>query len=416
MKVAIIGSGGREHAICKKISESSKVSKIYVLPGNAGISSIAECVHIEDISGIANFCCDENIDLVFIGPEAPLSKGIVDTLHAKNIKVIGPDMKASILESSKIWAKEFMFKYNIPTAKYTVVSSKQELLEEANNYSFPLVVKIDGLCSGKGVFICNDSEELNTASESIYENITQGTRIIIEEYLCGVEASFMIFTDGEAFLELATSKDHKKIYEGEKGPNTGGMGAYSPANISDELYKNIIKNIVYPTIDGINNESLNYKGVLYFGLMIMPDNSVKVLEYNVRLGDPEAQAILSRMDSDIMDILIPLSSGMLPVNYKIKWKKEYSVCIVLAQNGYPYTYKKGVLINNLKNYINSKNSFIYHAGTVLKEDSNYYTNGGRVLGVCALGKTLNEAKITAYKELEKIVWDEAVYRTDIGVN
>lgn len=416
MKIAVIGSGGREHAICKKIAESSKVNKIYALPGNAGISSIAECVHIEDISGIANFCSDNSIDLVFIGPEAPLSKGIVDTLLAKNIKVIGPDMKASILESSKIWAKDFMLKYNIPTSKHTVVSSKDELLSEAKNYSYPTVLKIDGLCSGKGVFICNNELELNQASDSIYENISKGTNIIIEEYLNGEEASFMIFTDGDTFIELATSKDHKKIYDGEKGPNTGGMGAYSPANISDITYKYIINKIVKPTIEGINSENLNYKGVLYFGLMIMPDNTAKVLEYNVRLGDPETQAILSRMDSDIMDILIPLSQGKLAANYKIKWKKEASVCVVLAQNGYPATYKKGVLIDNLKNYSNMKNVTVYHAATVKKEDNNYYTNGGRVLGICALGKTLSDAKELAYLELEKIKWSEAIYRTDIAAN
>jgi len=416
MNVAIIGSGGREHALCKKITESTKVNKVFVLPGNAGISSIAECVHIEDISGIANFCSANNIDLVFVGPEAPLSKGIVDTLHAKNIKVIGPDMRASTLESSKIWAKEFMLKYNIPTAKHTVLSSRLELINEAKNYSYPMVVKIDGLCSGKGVFICNDELELIAAADSIYENITQGTNIIIEEFLSGVEASFMIFTDGQNYIELATSKDHKKIYDGEKGPNTGGMGAYSPANISDLAYKNIINKIVKPTIEGIEKEKLNYKGILYFGLMIMPDNTVKVLEYNVRLGDPETQVILSRMESDIMDILIPLSEGKLPSNYKIKWKKEYSICIVLAQSGYPNSYKKGILIDNLKNYINPSNIIIYHAGTVLKEDNNYYTNGGRVLGLCALAKTLNEARAIVYKELESIKWDSSVYRTDIGLN
>lgn len=414
MIVAVVGSGGREAALCRKISESPKVDKVYAFPGNAGISKYAECVGIEDISGIAQFSSENNIDLIFIGPETPLAKGIVDTLLAKGIKVIGPDMKAATLESSKTWAKEFMNKYSIPTAKYSLVDKKSDLLNISSTFNFPLVVKIDGLCSGKGVFICKNKEDLIEASESIYTNVEKGSLIIVEEFLEGEEASFMFFTDGTSYIEIATSKDHKKIFDGDLGPNTGGMGAYSPAKISKKAYQTIIKDIVLPSIEGIKAENLNYKGILYVGLMINNDDTVKVLEYNVRLGDPETQVILPRMKSDIMDILIPLADGYLPKNYKVKWTKEYATCVVLAQAGYPGSYKKGVKIPFLKNYKEPKDVFLYHSGTVKKEDDEFYTNGGRVLGITALGKTLEASVYRAYKELELIKWEEAIYRTDIG--
>lgn len=414
MKVAVIGSGGREHALCSKISASPKVSKVYAMPGNAGISSCAQCVAIEDISGIAQFCVDKSIDLVFVGPEAPLAKGIVDTLRAKNIKVIGPDMKASLLESSKIWAKEFMNKYNVPTAKYGIVDNKVDLLDIRNSYTYPLVVKMDALCCGKGVFICFNDEDLIKACENIYNDAPKGPKVIVEEFLEGREISFMFFTDGQNYIEMASSKDYKKIFDGDKGPNTGGMGAYSPADIDDKLHKIIIDEVVKPTIEGIKTEKLDYKGLVYAGLMISKEGELRVLEYNVRFGDPETQAIILRMDFDIMDILIPLSQGNLPKNFKAKWKKEEAVCVILAQNGYPTNYKKGVLIDKLKNYRASKNIFLFHSGTSSKEDEEFYTNGGRVLGVCALGINKDQAAKTIYSEIDNIKWEDAVYRTDIA--
>ena len=416
MKVAVIGSGGREHTLVWKISKSPMVTKIYALPGNGGISDIAECVSIgsEDISGIISFCKEVKIDLVMIGPEAPLSKGLAETLREHGIAAVGPDSKCAMLESSKVWAKEFMMKHGIPTAGYRTVTDKNSLMRAIDELGLPIVIKMDGLCAGKGVFICKDMTEVESAVENIY-GVASGSKVVVEEFLEGNEASYMIFTDGQGYIPLVTSRDHKKIFDGDKGPNTGGMGAVSPAPLDDGMDEKIKTSIIKPLLKALKNENMHYNGVIYAGLMICPGNDIRVLEFNARFGDPETQAILTRMDSDIMDILVPLGTiSKLPTNYTVRWNKGVSCCVVLAQKGYPDDYEKGVYMPNLKNVKPGKDEFIFHAGTIKKKNE-YYTNGGRILGVTAIGATLDEARIKAYSLAEKVAWDSSYYRKDIGV-
>jgi phosphoribosylamine---glycine ligase len=417
MKVAVIGSGGREHALVWKIAQSPKVTKVYALPGNAGIANLAGCVPIkaDDISGVVDFCKREAIDLVVIGPEAPLSKGLADTLKEHKIPAVGPDSKAARLESSKVWAKDFMIRHGIPTAKYRSVSNKSDLLKAVDEFGLPIVIKMDGLFAGKGVFICKNMDEVNSACEAIY-GVVSGETVVVEEFLLGVEASYMVFTDGETFIPLATSRDHKKIYDGEKGPNTGGMGAVSPAPISKDVEETAKAFVIEPLLKGMREENLRYNGVIYAGLMILPDGRVRVLEFNARLGDPETQSILFRMESDIMDILEPLGKyRKLPKNYEVKWSTKVACCVVITENGYPGDYRTGAEISSLSKGLSfSKGEYIFHAGTALK-DGKFIVNGGRVLGVTALGTDINEARSKAYGLAEKASWSSAYYRKDIGV-
>ncbi len=416
MKVALIGSGGREHSLAWKIVQSPMVKKLYVLSGNGGISDIAECVHInaDDIAGVVNFCKEKNIELVMIGPEAPLSKGLAETLRSHGIPAVGPDSKCAMLECSKVWSKDFMVKHGIPTASYRIVTDKKTLLASVDEFGFPVVIKIDGLCAGKGVFICKNMEELNHAAEEVY-GIATGAKAIVEQFIEGEEASYMFFTDGENYIPLVSSRDHKKIYDGDKGPNTGGMGAVSPAPIGSDIENRIIETVVIPTLEALKSEGLRYNGVIYAGLIITNAGDIKVLEFNARFGDPETQAILSRMESDIMDVLVPLGTvGKLPSSYKIKWKDEVSCCVVMAQDGYPGTYDKGDEISSIKDVVTNKDEHIFHAGTVKKEGK-YYVNGGRVLGVTALGRDVEEARKKAYALVEKLKWKRAYYRKDIGL-
>jgi len=416
MKVVVIGSGGREHTLVWKISLSPRVKKIYALPGNGGISDLAECIPIkaDDIAGVVNFCKEVAIDLVIIGPEAPLSKGLADTLRQHGIAAVGPDSKSARLESSKVWSKDLMTRYGVPTAKYSAVRNKADLLKAVDEIGLPVVIKMDGLHAGKGVFICNSVRDVEQAVEAVYGTVT-GEKIVVEEFIKGEEASYMFFCDGESFLPLVTSRDHKKILDGEKGPNTGGMGSVSPAPISNAVEENIISTVIRPLLKALKEEGLFYNGVIYAGLMVLPNDTVKVLEFNARLGDPETQTILTRMESDIMDILEPLGkTNKLPNDYKIKWKQDFSCCVVMAENGYPGTYSLGANIPALNGFKTSKNEFIFHAGTT-KKDGECYVNGGRVLGVTALGATLEEARNRAYSVVEKIKWPSAYYRKDIGV-
>lgn len=415
MNIVIVGSGGREHTLAWKVKQSKMVSKIFVLPGNGGISNIAECVAIQphDISGIVNFCKNKKIDLVIIGPELPLSKDLAGILRSHKIAVVGPDQKAAMLESSKIWAKNFMFRHGIPTAKFNIVNSKEELLSVIEHYNYPVVIKMDTLQGGKGVFICENLKEVYNVAEDIYGNIS-GQKLVVEEFLNGVECSYMVFSDGFSYIPLVTSKDHKKIFEGEKGLNTGGMGAISPATIAKDVEAKALKEVIEPLLSGFREEGILYNGIIYAGLMCLPDGNIRVLEFNARFGDPETQVILTRMESDIMDILFPLgSTGLLPKNYKIKWKKESACVVVLAQKGYPEVYDKGEEIKGLDDIKLSEGEFIFHSGTI-KEGNIYKVNGGRVLGVTALGKDIKEAKSKAYNLAKKCAWKNAYYRKDIG--
>jgi len=416
MKVVVIGSGGREHALVWKISKSPKVTKIFALPGNGGISDLAECVPIkaDDIAGVVNFCKEAAIDLVVIGPEGPLPKGLADTLRQHGIPAVGPEIKSARLESSKVWAKDFMTRHGIPTAKYRAVRNKADLLKAVDEFGLPVVIKMDGLFAGKGVFICNSVQEVEKAVEAVYGTVT-GEKVVVEEFLKGEEASYIFFCDGENYLPLMTSRDHKKIFDEDKGPNTGGMGSVSPAPIKNNVETNIIASVVKPMLKALKDENLSYNGVIFAGLMILPDDSVKVIEFNARLGDPETQSSLTMMDSDIMDILEPLGKmSRLPKDYKIKWKTGFSCCVVLAEKGYPGSYLLGAQIPSLKSFRPEDDEFIFHAGTT-KKDGEYYVNGGRVLGVTALGNSLEEARDKAYKLVEKIKWASAYYRKDIGV-
>jgi phosphoribosylamine--glycine ligase len=416
MKIAVIGSGGREHTLVWKISQSLRVKKIYALPGNGGISDLAECIQIkaDDIAGVVNFCKEVAIDLVVIGPEAPLSKGLADTLRQHGIAAVGPDSKSARLEASKVWAKDFMTRHGVPTARFKAVRNKTDLLKAVDDFGLPVVIKLDGLYAGKGVFICTTVQEVEEAVEAVYGEVT-GEKIVVEEFLKGEEASYMFFCDGETYLPLVTSRDHKKIFEGETGPNTGGMGAISPAPISKNVEENVKRTVIAPLLRALKDEGLNYNGVIYAGLMVMPDEGVKVLEFNARLGDPETQSILTRMKSDIMDILEPLGrQNKLPANYEIKWENGFSCCVVMAENGYPGNYPLGAKIPALNNFKTEKDEFVFHAGTT-KKDNEYYVNGGRVLGVTALGATLDEARSKAYSVVERVKWASAYYRKDIGV-
>ena len=418
MKVAVIGSGGREHALVWKIAQSPKVTKVYALPGNAGIAELAACVPIkaDDISGVVDFCKKEGIGLVVIGPEAPLSKGLADTLLQHKIPAVGPDSKAARLESSKVWAKDFMVRHGIPTARYKNVSNKAELLKTVDEFGLPIVIKMDGLFAGKGVFICKDIAEVNSAAEAVYGSVS-GEVVVVEEFLKGEEASYMVFSDGETYIPLATSRDHKKIYDGEKGPNTGGMGAVSPAPISKDVEETVKAFVIEPLLKGMREENLKYNGVIYAGVMILPDGRIRVLEFNARLGDPETQSILFRMESDIMDILLPLGKDRkLPKNYNVKWTSMTACCVVMAEHGYPGDYRTGAEIPSLASgAVNfSRGEFIFHAGTASR-DGKIVANGGRVLGVTALGATLDDARKKAYSLVEKVAWPSSYYRKDIGV-
>ncbi len=417
MKVAVIGSGGREHSLVWKIAQSPKVTKVYALPGNAGIAELAACVSIkaDDISGVVDFCKKEGIDLAVIGSEVPLSKGLADALQQHKIPSVGPDSKAARLESSKVWSKDFMIRHGIPTAKSKNVSSRLELLKAVDEFGLPAVIKMDGLFAGKGVFICKDMTEVNSAAEAIYGEVS-GETVVVEEFLKGEEASYMVFSDGESFLPLATSRDHKRIFDGEKGPNTGGMGAVSPAPISKDVEETIKAFVLEPLLKGMREENLKYNGFIYAGVMILPDGRVRVLEFNARLGDPETQSILFRMESDIMDILIPLGRDRkLPKDYKIKWSPMTACCVVIAEHGYPGDYRTGAEIPALSSGVSySKGEFIFHAGTA-NRDGKFIVNGGRVLGVTALGNGLDDARNRAYALVEKVAWPSSYYRKDIGV-
>jgi phosphoribosylamine--glycine ligase len=417
MKVLVVGGGGREHALVWKIAQSPKVSKVYCAPGNAGISEQATIVPIKanDLNALLEFASKEKIDLTVVGPEEPLTRGIVDLFELKGLFIFGSSKKAAEIEGSKGFAKEMMRKYRIPTGSYEIFEDPKEAKNYVRKQGAPIVVKADGLAAGKGVIVCNRVEEAIQSVERIMvEKIfgDAGNRVVIEEYLVGEEASYIAFTDGKAILPMASSQDHKPIFDGDKGPNTGGMGAYSPAPVvTNQVHEKIMEKILRPIIQGMGEEGRLYKGVLYAGLMIY-DGHPKVLEFNARFGDPETQPVLMRMKGDIVPILEGCIKGNLS-GCEIEWDSRASVCVVMASQGYPGDYEKGKPILGLKEVFRMEDVFVFHAGTALK-DSQMVTNGGRVLGVTGLGKDIPRAIKRTYQAVEKISWQGVHYRKDIG--
>ena len=419
MKVLVVGSGGREHAIIWKISQSPQLEKLYCAPGNAGTSQLANNIPIsaDDIDGLLDFVRSKGIDLTVVGPEAPLVDGIVDRFKENDCAVAGPSQAAALLEGSKVFSKDFMKRHSIPTAAYQTFD-QMDLAESAlkdNQFNFPVVLKADGLAAGKGVFVCADLAESLDALNAIMEERRfgeAGDHLVIEEFLEGEEASFMVFSDGVRILPMVPSQDHKAIDEGDRGPNTGGMGAYSiDAILSDELRQQILDEVIDPTIRGMSEEGRLYCGILYAGLMITRDGP-KVLEFNVRLGDPETQVILPRLKSDLLTVLSRMAEGNLE-DVQLEWSPDVAVCVVIAAGGYPGSYEKGKEISGLEMAGEEENTLTFHAGTQLREEK-VVTSGGRVLGVTSLAPTLRAAIIGAYEAVNKIHFDGMYCRRDIA--
>ena len=412
VNVLVVGSGGREHALSWKLSQSDLVDEVFVAPGNGGTSQNIQ-ISADDIDALANFAQEKSCFTV-VGPEAPLANGLVDKFTGKGLSVFGPSKQAAQLESSKIWAKEFMKRNNIPTADFEIFDNAQKAKEFVSTYDKQVVIKADGLAAGKGVIVCTNNDEANDAIDKILvkkEFGDAGSKIIIEERIDGIEASYIALCDGQVGIPMATSQDHKRIYDDDKGPNTGGMGAYSPTPVIDNKLGRVLQEqIIAKTISSMTKEGIEFRGFLYAGIMIR-DGKPYVLEYNVRMGDPECQPILMRLDSDLYKYLKASSEGKLNDLAEISWKDESSVCIVLASNGYPNSYPKGDEITGLSD--TSPNSFVFHAGTKNK-DGKIVSNGGRVLGVTALGASLNDAINNAYSTAQKIHWKNKYQRNDIG--
>lgn len=418
MKILVIGGGGREHAIIRKLKESPKAEKIYCAPGNGGIACDAECVDIKvnDIPGVVEFAKENEIGLVFVAPDDPLAAGMVDAVEKAGIPAFGPRANAAIIESSKVFSKDLMKKYHIPTAGYEVFNDSHKALsyiKESGKY--PVVVKADGLALGKGVIICTDYTEAEHAVQSIMEDKifgASGNQIVIEEFITGPEVSVLAFTDGKCMKPMVSSKDHKRALDNDQGLNTGGMGTISPnPYYDDKMAELCMETIFLPTMHAMNAEGRPFKGCLYFGLMLTKDGP-KVIEYNSRFGDPETQVVLPRLKTDFVDILMAVVEERLQ-NLPIEWSSEAAACVVMASKGYPASYPKGLEITGLNQSGQVDGAVVYHAGTTLK-DGKFYTNGGRVLGVTALGKDLDEALKKAYEGVDKIYFDGAHYRHDIG--
>ena len=416
MKVLVIGSGGREHAMAWKLSQSNKVNSVFVAPGNGGthLNPKFKNIDLVDINLLADFAIEEKIDLTVIGPELPLSKGIVDLFRSKHLNVFGPTQKAAQLESSKDFAKDFMYRHKIPTAKYKTFKIPDEAHRYIDEEGAPIVIKADGLASGKGVIVAMTLKEAHDAIDFMLVDNRfgdAGAKVVIEEFLEGEEASFMVICDGKTILPLATSQDHKRLLDHDMGPNTGGMGAYSPAPIvTDEIYSKVMKEIIYPTIHGMANDGIPFTGFLYAGLMITKKGEVKTLEYNCRMGDPETQPILMRLKSDFFEMLYKSSTGHLD-STKIEWDKRTALAVVLASAGYPEAPKLNDEIHIEDRVISD--SYIFHAGTIFR-DNKLLTSGGRVLAVTALGDSVKEAQSKAYETINTVKFNGAQYRKDIG--
>ena len=416
MKVLVVGNGGREHALAWKIKQSPLVSELYCAKGNAGIWQIAKKVDIDpnDVENLAKFAKEEGIDLTVVGPEQPLSLGIVDQFEKLGLKIFGHKKDAAILEASKVFAKNFMKKYNIPTAFYETFEEENSAIDFIKKMGTPIVIKADGLAAGKGVVIAHTEQEaVQTVKDMFGGKFGEASkRIVIEEFLDGEEASYIAMVDGDKLVPMATSQDHKQVYDGDKGPNTGGMGAYSPAPIIDEqLEKEILDKVMYPTLKGMMNEGRRLRGFLYAGLMI-GSKGINVLEFNVRMGDPETQPIIRRLESDLVQHILDILDGKIE-QVKPVWSDKWSIGVVMASKGYPGKYEKGKVITGIEEAEKDPDVVVFHSGTTLK-DGQLVTNGGRVLTVTAIGNTLKEAKEKVYKAIEKIHFEGAHYRKDIG--
>lgn len=417
MKILVIGSGGREHALVWALSKSHAVKKIYCAPGNAGTAETAQNVPINptDIGELLSFAKENKIDFTVVGPEAPLTLGIVDVFRRNGLKIFGPNREAAELEASKVFTKNFCKKYNIPTARAEVFSTVSDALSYAKNETYPLVVKADGLAQGKGVIICESYFEAEEAIRDILEKCKfgeAGNRLIVEEMLTGEEVSFLAFSDGNHVLPLASSQDHKRIGDGDLGPNTGGMGAYSPAPVvTADLYDRIMSRIVLPTVRGMVTEGRPFTGILYAGLMIR-DKDPYLLEYNVRFGDPEAQPLLMRLKTDLFDVLQCAVEGNLN-KIHLEWDPRPAVCVVMSQKGYPGPYTSGEKIIGIQDAEKLGEVKVFHAGTKIK-DGEVVTAGGRVLGVTAIGSDISKAIENAYEAVDKIHWGSEYFRRDIG--
>ena len=418
MKVLVVGSGGREHAIVWKLSQSPKVDKIYCAPGNAGIGQLAELVNIGamEFHKLIEFVKNEGIDFTVVGMDDPLVGGIVDAFEKEGLRIFGPRANAAIIEGSKAFSKELMRKYNIPTAEYGTFSDYDLAVEHVKNGNFPVVLKADGLALGKGVLICNTLEE---ALEGLKEIMLDkkfgdsGNTVVIEEFLTGPEMSVLSFCDGKTIVPMVSAQDHKRAYDNDEGLNTGGMGTFSPSRVyTKELAEECMKTIYQPTVDALNEEGRTFKGIIFFGLMLTPKGP-KVLEYNARFGDPEAQVVLPRMKNDIVDVFEACIDGTLD-KVDLQFEDNACVCVILASDGYPLAYEKGFEIKGMENFKGKDDYFLFHAGSKFNEEGKVVTNGGRVLGVTALGKDLKEARAKAYEATEWVDFDNKYMRHDIG--
>jgi len=416
MKVLVVGGGGREHALVWKIAQSSKVSAIYCAPGNPGMKKLATSVNIaaDDIKAMADFAEKNNIDLTVVGPEAPLVAGIADEFERRGLNIFGPSKAAAQIEGSKVFSKNLMKKYNIPTAEYCVFEEPEAAMDYINSSTVPMVIKAEGLAAGKGVIIAHDKETAKAAVRSMMIDKTfgkSGNRIVIEEYLEGPEVTVLAFCDGKVAVPMVSSRDHKRVYDGNEGPNTGGMGAVSPAPAySDEIAKIVEETIIQRTVDAMAKEGIPFKGILYSGLMLTADGP-KVLEYNCRFGDPEAQVVIPRLKTDLIDIMLAVIKGNL-ADIRIEWSQEAAVCVVMASGGYPGHYETGKRIIGIDE-AEEMGAIVFHAGTAEKNNK-IVTAGGRVLGITALGNDLQSARQKAYEAVSKINFDRMHYRSDIG--
>ncbi len=426
MKVLVIGGGGREHALVWKLAQSPQVSRIYAAPGNAGIAQHAECIPLaaQDIDALLAFATDNHIDLTVVGPEVPLIAGIVDTFEQKGLRIFGPSREPALLEGSKAYAKGLMLRAGIPTAHYAVFTSQDAARHYAQTHfaqhpDKPLVVKADGEAAGKGVYICRAWEDASDALDAIMGQRVfgaSGDAVVLEEFLQGQEASLMAFTDGSTILPMLPVQDHKRALDNDHGPNTGGMGCYSPVPlITPEIYAQAVERIFRPAVEAIRDTGIPYKGVLYAGIMITPDGALKTLEFNCRFGDPETQALLPLLETDLVDVLLSVTDAHLD-EVTLRWKPQSAVCVVLASGGYPGAYVKGVPIDGLAQVSHLSDVNVFHAGTALGGDGQILTDGGRVLGVTACGDDFAQARARAYAAVKNIHFDHMHYRTDIGAH
>jgi phosphoribosylamine---glycine ligase len=415
MKVGIIGSGGREHSICCSLKKSSKIDEIFCFPGNAGTENIAKNIifDLDNFENLKDFILEKKIDLIVVGPEKPLVDGIVDYLEKFNINVFGPNKIASQLEGSKIFTKQLCEKFNIPTAKFGIFQSKKGAKHFLKNTNYPIVIKADNLASGKGVYICNDEKQSNFAIDEIFDGkFGEAKNLLIEEFLEGEEMSYFIISDGLNFKSFETAQDHKRVLEGDKGKNTGGMGAYSPSRlITEEMENKIINKIIKPTLKGLSELGTDYKGFLYAGLMIS-NNEPFLIEYNVRMGDPECQTILPKLKNDLAEVFLACCNGNLD-QINLDWINQKSLCVVVCSNGYPDDFKKNIKIKNINSISLQSQDYLFHAGTI-KKNGEVYAIGGRVLNFVSLSDSFYDAKMNIKNNLDKLNWSGGFYRKDIG--